>query len=335
MDIGIYYLYEHKKQQKLRNTGFMKITKQEHTCFLQLNARSLPVTQQDTAELSVFYMDNDSANAIHLSSISCGNQTISGKIAAAESFFPNQYTLNQIDGFFLTLPHGEILAATAPNVKFDTQKITFLSDKVMTETAEPESVSNSPKNEPEPKTETLPEAPESQAEALHETPNALAEAPSETSEPQTEALHAPPKSLEETPSETPESQTEALHETRESLAEAHTKTPGSELQKSSEPQSSARKIQRSELSALPRRHWNLANNSFLLHGYYNYNHLLLVEEAGHYWLGVPGIYDPRESRAAELFGFSQFTDSYNQQLALTEDECSNYGRFGYWCRYLK
>lgn len=288
MDIGIYYLYEHKNHQKLRNTGFMKITRQEHTCFLQLNARSLPVTKQDTAELSAFYMENDSANAVHLSSISCGNQTISGKVAAAETLFPNQYTLKQIDGFFLTLPHGEILSATAPNTKFDTRKITFLSGKEMTETVEPES-----------QAETLSETPESQAETSSETPEVQAETPSEAQ------------------------------------TEAHADTPESELQRSSEPQSSARKIQRSELSSLPRRHWNLANNSFLLHGYYNYNHLLLVEEDGHYWLGVPGIYEPRESRAAELFGFSQFTDSYNQQLALAEDECTNYGRFGYWCRYLK
>ena len=288
MDIGIYYLYEHKNHQKLRNTGFMKITRQEHTCFLQLNARSLPVTKQDTAELSAFYMENDSANAVHLSSISCGNQTISGKVAAAETLFPNQYTLKQIDGFFLTLPHGEILSATAPNTKFDTRKITFLSGKEMTETVEPES-----------QAETLSETPEVQAETSSETPEVQAETPSEAQ------------------------------------TEAHADTPKSELQRSSEPQSSARKIQRSELSSLPRRHWNLANNSFLLHGYYNYNHLLLVEEDGHYWLGVPGIYEPRESRAAELFGFSQFTDSYNQQLALAEDECTNYGRFGYWCRYLK
>lgn len=33
------------------------------------------------------------------------------------------------------------------------------------------------------------------------------------------------------------------------------------------------KIQRQDLSRLIRREWQLANNSFLLHGYYNYHHL--------------------------------------------------------------
>ena len=83
---------------------------------------------------------------------------------------------------------------------------------------------------------------------------------------------------------------------------------------------SARKIERSEISKLPRRFWFLANNSFLLHGYHNYNHLLLVEEDGHVWLGVPGIYDVREARAADLFGFPQFTRSYAPMLGLSEDE---------------
>lgn len=98
---------------------------------------------------------------------------------------------------------------------------------------------------------------------------------------------------------------------------------------------SIKKIRRSEMSALPRRYWNLANNSFLLHGYNNYNHLLLVEKDGHYWLGVPGIYDTREARAAELFGFPQFTDSYNKNLSLSDDECNEHAAFGYWCRYLR
>ena len=97
----------------------------------------------------------------------------------------------------------------------------------------------------------------------------------------------------------------------------------------------ARKIQRSDLSILPRRCWNLANNSFLLHGYHNYNHLLLVEEDGRYWLGVPAIYSPREARAAELFGFPQFTKTYVDQLELDEDEKAPTPDFGHFCRFIK
>ena len=65
----------------------------------------------------------------------------------------------------------------------------------------------------------------------------------------------------------------------------------------------ARKITHAEISTLPRRFWPLSNNSFLLHGCHNYHHLLLIKEKDHLWLGVPGLYDPREAHMANLFGF--------------------------------
>lgn len=273
MNTGTYYLYEYKNNRKLRNTGFLKIARQERTCFLQINARNLPVTSQDVLKLSVFYMENNSADATHISDISCGNHTIAGRINISESRFPNQYPLNRIDGFFIVLPQGTILAALTPNLAFDTRNIIFpATENIVSETAPP---------------------------------------PTETAVPETI----------ETPTET--------------ITAAHIETEATDTSEEAPSQETVRKIQRSELSCLPRCHWNIANNSFLLHGYHNYNHLLLIEEDGHHWLGVPGIYDPREARAADLFGFTQFTDSYNNQLSLAEDECSSYGRFGYWCRYLK
>lgn len=93
-----------------------------------------------------------------------------------------------------------------------------------------------------------------------------------------------------------------------------------------------RKIQRSDIAKLPRKFWPLANNSFLLHGYHNYSHLLLIEEGGRLWLGVPGIYDPKEARAADLFGFPRFTRSCAKSEELTEEECSDSQDFGHWCR---
>lgn len=96
----------------------------------------------------------------------------------------------------------------------------------------------------------------------------------------------------------------------------------------------ARKITHAEISTLPRRFWPLSNNSFLLHGCHNYHHLLLIKEKDHLWLGVPGLYDPREAHMANLFGFPQFTSSYISILELTEDECENSESFGHWCRYL-
>jgi len=96
-----------------------------------------------------------------------------------------------------------------------------------------------------------------------------------------------------------------------------------------------RKIQRQDLTLLPRKEWYLANNSFLLHGYYNYHHLLVVEEETSLLLGVPGIYDRREARAAELFGFPEFSQEYVKYLELAEDEQNFDSTFGYYLRKIR
>lgn len=95
---------------------------------------------------------------------------------------------------------------------------------------------------------------------------------------------------------------------------------------------SAKKIGRSDIACLPRKFWPLANNSFLLHGYHNYSHLMLIEEGGRAWLGVPGIYSPQEARAADLFGFPRFTRSFASFPELAEEERSDSSDFGHWCR---
>ena len=100
------------------------------------------------------------------------------------------------------------------------------------------------------------------------------------------------------------------------------------------PSKTIQKIHHSDLKILPKKCWNLANNSFLLHGYHNYHHLLLIEENGHYQLGVPGVYDIREARAAEIFGFPEFINAYNNQLELSHYECNTQENFGYWCHYI-
>ena len=61
---------------------------------------------------------------------------------------------------------------------------------------------------------------------------------------------------------------------------------------------------------LPDDAYRAANNSFLLHGYYNYDHLILtkIERRGEvsYYIGVPGNYYEREKQVAIMFGFESF-----------------------------
>ena len=92
------------------------------------------------------------------------------------------------------------------------------------------------------------------------------------------------------------------------------------------------KITRQELAGLPRKEWKLANNHFLLHGYYNYHHLVSFEKEGKCWIGVPGLFFPGEQRAAGAFGFNQFMKPSDGELDLEEYEIEDEEHFGYWCR---
>ena len=94
-----------------------------------------------------------------------------------------------------------------------------------------------------------------------------------------------------------------------------------------------RKITPSELRMLNKKDHVFANNKFLLHGYYNYRHLLLGKErdTDRYILGVPGTYDQQEKFMAQTFGFPNFKGSNSLQ---SQDVHSRMDQFGYWYRLI-
>lgn len=95
------------------------------------------------------------------------------------------------------------------------------------------------------------------------------------------------------------------------------------------------KMQRQDLAKLPRCEWKYANNRFLLHGYYNYHHIVLIDDGNETKLGVPGIYHPQEARAAEAFGFPEFIEAEKVEIDRSREEEYPEERFGYWCRNVR
>lgn len=102
-----------------------------------------------------------------------------------------------------------------------------------------------------------------------------------------------------------------------------------------EPVFQIEKIQRNDLVKLARCEWKLANNPFLMHGYYNYHYLVLIEQDENRYLGVPGIYHEQEEKAADSYGFGYFIpkDQLNDQGEDSNQE--EMDSFGYWCRPVK
>ena len=69
----------------------------------------------------------------------------------------------------------------------------------------------------------------------------------------------------------------------------------------------ALQIELGDLRELPKKYWYLGNNSFLLHGFFNYKHLLFGKHPNGTWfLGVPGIYERQERVMASIFDFGGF-----------------------------
>lgn len=83
------------------------------------------------------------------------------------------------------------------------------------------------------------------------------------------------------------------------------------------------KLEPKDFLILSSKYQHLVNNSFLLHGFYNYRHVALGKEKEAYYLGVPGVFYEREKMVALMFGFEAFECASGEPKA---------GEFGYYLR---
>ena len=85
------------------------------------------------------------------------------------------------------------------------------------------------------------------------------------------------------------------------------------------------KIKPEDFVILVKKYYPLITNSFLKHGYYNYEHLILAREkrkdGEHFYIGVPGNFYDKEKQIAVLFGFESFEG---------KREPAKSGDFGYY-----
>ena len=107
--------------------------------------------------------------------------------------------------------------------------------------------------------------------------------------------------------------------------------------------SNMRRIDINDIRTLPSANWYLCNNSFLIHGFFNYKYLVIkeIEENGRKksYLGVPGIFERPERTMALLFGFPKFEPEVsalqgnaNIPVMTVSEEIQDIpeGTFGYW-----
>ena len=94
---------------------------------------------------------------------------------------------------------------------------------------------------------------------------------------------------------------------------------------------------------LRREYQNLVSNSFLLHSFYNYHHVILgkmgSDGSGNYYIGVPGNYFEREKKVAVMFGFEGFAQSARKNdssvTRKSEQTQIETGAFGYYMKQVE
>ena len=303
MDTGTFYLYEYENNVRKRNAGFLKIYRRYQSCIFQAHIRSISLENVFEAEMYAFFFKENQICAKQIAHFPIDSMTHSIRFCAPQSSFPECRRLESIDGFFLKCSESSSLWLT-PNCpeNIDSDQIHFLdTDSTIQSDSYPAFLStrtDSPQNNSQEKANPLTKS----------------ESPDE----------AEPPTKDESPDE-PEPRAKS-----ESNSSIRGEVRQNEISKTD--LSLPRKLSLSDLTVLPRKFWFLSNNSFLLHGYHSYGHLLLTEQNGRLWLGVPGIYDLREARAADLFGFPRFCRSYADSDMLTDDERNANADFGHWFR---
>ena len=335
----IRYLYEYEGNQKKRNVGFVKVEQDGKETMISVHGKGLCGKSNENISCYLIKLDSEMGNIlfvpageIQIGMISCGGCFCYTEELIRAGYGKTEQSVGQtcekkddICGLGLGDPKEAFYVALWNEEMYGDLDIAkakvfqeFDSDKTAGESKSTKSI-----DEKEVEVET-------QFGDDEETENLEEEQPEKKDQETVE--ESSEKKEQETVEEFPEKKDQ------ETVEESSEKKDLKKNDRDIDLQNFRRqimKIQRGEISILPRCEWKLANNNFLLHGYYNYRHLVLIDEGNQLKLGVPGIYHEREARAAATFGFPEFIAEADVNVTLEPQERNENQQFGYWCRQVR
>ena len=336
----ISYIYAYEGGKKGKNIGFAKIDMRGPQCRIQVNVKKVYVGSSDVG--------------VYL--LHAGGELLLGRIfiRGGAGEFRTQIQSENVDGSGLRV--DECYGLTIHELENAWQSYTTIWEDAVAQTAEIQLAEVTAENlRKQKEDQELTVSAEIERELEAEEQKLEAPAPwgeenenvdKDSSEPamQQETLREETKSLEQSEQVTKEQQSqprgpedtarlaELDREENEELADTniwkkmsdlYTKVLAFDYDNGCEILS----IKPQDIGLLPREVWTYGNNSFLLHGYYNYRHLILAkllepQQPPRYLLGVPGHYFSNEKYMASMFGFPHFV--------LARKQPQGDGRFGYW-----
>ena len=327
----IRYLYEYEGNQKKRNVGFVKVEQDGKETTISVHGKGLCGKSNENISCYLIKLDSEMGNIlfvpageIQIGMISCGGCFCYTEELIRAGYGKTEQSVGQtcekkddICGLGLGDPKEAFYVALWNEEMYGDLDIArakvfqeFDSDKTAGESKSIKSI-----DEKEAEVET-------QFGDDEETENLEEEQPEKKEQETVE--ESSEKKEQETVEELPEKKEQETVEESSEKKDLRKDDRDIDLQNF---RRQIMKIQRGEISILPRCEWKLANNNFLLHGYYNYSHLILAklqdpQKTPRYLLGVPGHYFSNEKYMASMFGFPHFV--------LARKQPQGDGRFGYW-----
>ena len=313
----IRYLYEYRNGRRVQNVGFVKVEESDDSAVIQIYGKGFPAAGDQALEILLFYPEGNQIIGVPMGEFQGARQMSGYQLIYDSSDVGGWDNFRRIEGVILRQNHSQM-----PRLYMSTwqERPVDVSNMVERRTQKEELVMDAESRMERSKMES-PEPTQMEDSRMSEL----------QSESQSESQMENPR-MEETQSE-PQMRSSQMSESqmensRMESSESSQMGEGDSYQESPV----VFKIGRQDLVALPRNEWKLANNHFLMHGCRNFHHLLSFEKDGECWLGVPGIYHPKEQSAAHAFGFGQFMKPEEGDVMLSEDEHTSNGEFGYWCR---
>ena len=313
----IRYLYEYQDGQRVRNVGFVKVEQDQDQSVLHIHGKGLRLEGDKKLELYLIFNNGKECTGVCQGEIENVNPAVNYRLSYGKNDTGSPSNYDLIDGILMQNNRNRKFAAVWDDMPVDVENMRIWQADTGNETEEIKEQVEMPVQE---MAEIISE--NTEEEQIQQTQEVMIE--HEVTIEETEVISV---GMAETPE---------LQETAEEKTDISAKADNIEID--NQTANTGRrytKIRRQELSRLPRCEWKLANNSFLLHGYYNYHHLILIDETESMWLGVPGVYHQKEARAAEAFGFATFVRISETEMVWEEGEKNRSDDFGYWCRQVR
>ena len=355
------YIYEYTNGKKNKNTGFAKVESRNGVCRMQIHLQKIP-REEKALNIYGFVRESGWLLGILLGKICVQGSGGEARIqTAAGNIGGSGYALSQLAGMWVESGQGRTYLTVFDDEGIDTARLV----KQLPETVQKEEEKEAKSGEEEAEAKRGEEEAETKSSEEEEAKRGGEEAETKSGEEEAETKNGVAEEVGRHAAETEKTEIhreEAAEEQKDikkekGLEQLHVQetaacpVPGCPYRNrqahpagldqkwkmlsgrcphfrpfADEELADCIQITPRELHVIRQGNYRMGNNSFLMHGFCNYRHLLFGRlRNGGYLLGIPGIFENQELFMANMFGFPEFKEAASRNPQ---------GRFGYWCRRL-